>query len=102
MSEQIHMGDVGTSFDITVYEGGELKDLSTAHQVTLKFRKPDNSVVSKSGTLVTDGTDGQVRYITEVDFLDSRGQWDLQVVVNYPGEPIWHSNIVHFHVHPNI
>jgi len=102
MAEQIHIGDVGTNFEVTVMEDSLAKDLSTATSVVMRFRRPNNSVVEKNATFVNSGIDGKVHYISESGFLNVRGPWDLQVVVTFPGGNVWHTDIVNFHVHPNI
>ena len=102
MSEQINMWDVGTSFEVTVYDKGSPKDVSEATTITLKFRKPDNTVVLKEGVFVSSGTDGKIRYVTEEEFLDFKGQWDLQVQLEFADGSKWNTNIANFHVHPII
>ena len=102
MPQQIHMGDIGTEFRATIVEDGAAKDVSAADTITFKFRKENNSVVAKTGVFVNSGTDGLVKYISEAGFLDMKGEWDWQVYVEFPGGSKWHTDIVNFHVHPNI
>jgi hypothetical protein len=102
MPEQIHVGDIGIDFEVTVLEDGSGKDLSSASTITMKFRDPNNGIFSKAAAFVSSGIDGKVHYETEAGLLHMKGQWDLQVVITFPGGDVWHTDIVNFHVHPNI
>jgi len=102
MSEQIHLGDIGTEFRVLVKDEGVAMDLSGVSAMYMKFRTPKHVKKTETPTFVNSGVDGLIRYISVAGFLSEPGQWDLQVVVELPGGSRWHTDIVNFHVHPNI
>lgn len=102
MSQQIHVGDVGTEFRILVKDEGVAMDLSGVSSMSVKFRTQTNVKKTKTPVFVNSGTDGLIKYVSESGFLDEKGQWDLQVYVELPGGSRWNTDIVNFHVHPNI
>jgi hypothetical protein len=97
---EIHKNDVGTVIQATVQDGSAVVDISAATS-TFVFKKPSGSVVSQSGVLVTDGTDGKVKYTTESGFLDTIGTWHFQVKV-VSGANMWYSDVHNFKVHRNV
>jgi len=102
MSAEIHVGDTGTKLELTVYdENNAVLDLSGATTRQITIAKPDGSVITRSATLSSDGTDGKM-YITSAstDF-DMPGVYSIQgYVVFSNGE--WHTDITTFHVHENL
>lgn len=100
-SEEIHLGDIGTSFRITVKDGGEIVDLSTTTVKQIIFRKPDRSTLTKNASFVTDGTDGLIEYISVLNDLDTIGLWSIQVYLENP-DGNWSSDIGTFRVHSNL
>jgi hypothetical protein len=102
MSQQIHVGDVGTEFRILVKDEGVAMDLSGVSSMTVKFRTQTNTVKTKTPVFVNSGIDGLIKYVSEAGFLSEKGQWDLQVYIELPGGSRWSTDIVNFHVHPNI
>lgn len=96
--QEVHLGDIGTSFRATVMDqDGTVVDISSATR-TMKFLKPDRTVIEKPAALVTDGTDGQMEYVTVSGDLDMRGTWRMQgkVVI---GAGTWHTDEYLFEVH---
>ncbi len=51
-----------------------------------EFTKPDGSVVTKTASFVTDGSDGRLRYATESGFLDVVGTWKIRAKLTEPGK----------------
>lgn len=100
MSEEIHVGDVGTALRTTIYDDTTIVDISSA-TLTFYFKKPGGTIVSEVGSLVTDGTDGRCQYVSEVGFFDVAGTWNFQVKVVL-GDYTWRTNIQEFKVHENI
>jgi hypothetical protein len=103
MAEQeIHVGDVGTIFRITLKDGKLIVDISTQTVLKINFKKPDNTTVSKDALLTTDGKDGKLEYASEVDFLDQAGdEWYMQAYVVLSGGS-WKSDVHKFTVYPNL
>lgn len=99
-ANEIHLNDVGTEFRLTVLESGTAVNVSSATNY-IKFSKPDNTVVTQSGTLYTDGTDGVITYTSASGDLDTVGTWRIQVLVDY-GATEFYSDISTFKVHKNL
>jgi len=101
MIREIHVGDIGTVFSITVKDGVKVVDVSSASSKNVIFAKPDGTVLNFSGTYETDGTDGIVNYTTVLGDLDLIGMWSIQVHIVMPnGE--WKSDIGSFDVFSNL
>jgi hypothetical protein len=101
MRGEIHVDDVGTNFRVTIKDENDAAvDVSTA-TVTFIFKKPDNSLITRSTTFVTDGTDGLVNYASVIGDLDQHGNWSLQAFVDY-GSTEWYSDITKFKVYSNL
>lgn len=101
-TSEIHLGDIGTVIRITLVDAndGEVVDISAA-TLTFYFKKPSGTVVTKTGSLYTDGTDGSTQYITEENFLDQKGVWNYEIKVEI-GPNEWRSNRGCFTVYGNI
>jgi len=99
--DEIHVGDVGTVFEITVQDGGSVIDISSATTKDIIFEKPDRTNLTKTGSFTTDGTDGKIRYTTAADDLDAVGVWQIQAKIVMPSGT-WHTNIGEFRVHRNL
>ncbi len=104
-TEEIHVGDIGTVFEVTAAECvdgvSESINLATATAQHIVFQKPSGEVITRDTTFVTDGTDGVVSYVTVADDLDEPKNWKYQFYVAMPsGE--WHSDIHKFKVYSNL
>lgn len=97
----IHVGDIGTAFRVTLTEDGVPVDISTATLINLILSKPDESIATKTAVLYTDGTDGIIEYRTVSGDLDQAGKWKAQVYVELFG---WsgHSAAFSFRVIDNL
>jgi hypothetical protein len=71
----LHVGDVGAVIRLTIYEDGAAKNISAASAKQIHIRKPDGSVLVKTATFTTSGSDGQLEAATESGDLDDRGQY---------------------------
>ncbi|RLA38665.1 MAG: hypothetical protein DRR06_20380 [Gammaproteobacteria bacterium] len=99
---EIHLNDVGTVFEVTLVESDVVVDISTATTLTIKFKKSDGAtVMTKTASFSTDGTDGRLQYTSVADDLDQTGPWKLQAYVIMPS---WtgHSSIGEFEVFRNL
>jgi hypothetical protein len=100
---EIHVGDVGTFFDLTVKDqDGKVKDISNPTELTVKLKPPGNNpVMVKTGVLTNDGTDGKMHYVAiEGDFFKA-GEWEIQGFVKLD-DGQWNSNIHRFYVLSNL
>ena len=100
--EELHVGDVGTRLIVTLVDNQEQPvDLS---QSTLKqyiLKKPDRSISILSALFVTDGSDGQLQFITTATTLTIAGYYKLQVYIEEDANK-WHTDKVTFRVWPNL
>ncbi len=103
MSEatQIHLGDIGTIFEITVLQDGVALDISTATLKQFIYRKPTGAVVTKTAVFSTTGIDGKLRYTTIAADLDVIGAWQAQVYLEMPTGK-WHTATARFWVRSNL
>jgi ABC-type Mn2+/Zn2+ transport system ATPase subunit len=102
MANNIHVGDFGITFKFTVLDQDDsILDISTASGMLLNFEKPDTSQIYKDGSWLTDGTDGQIVYVTESGLFDQSGYWKVNAVVS--SETYRHTtNIVRFKVEEDL
>jgi hypothetical protein len=96
----VHVGDVGTVFEVTVKEGSTVVDISTATVKSFVCRKPSGAVVTWTAEFATNGTDGKLRYTTAEDDLDRAGDWRMQAYIEMP-TGAWHSDEATFKVAAN-
>lgn len=93
----IFKGDEGTTLLVTVTEDGVAKDISSATTKVVKFQKPVGAAVQKDLTYVTDGTDGQAKYIFEAGLIDEVGKWVGQIYLELSAGK-WHTATFEFTV----
>lgn len=101
MASEIHEGDIGTKLLITITDDGSVVDISSASTLSIFIKKPNGTVLSRTGTLETDGTDGKMYYITLAGDLDVAGNYKIQAkVVLTSGS--YFSSTATFKVHCNL
>jgi len=101
MKQEIHLHDVNTAIIGTIMDGTAIVNVSTATTKELKFSKPDGNTATKPATLTTDGTDGQIQYVSDSLFFDVAGTWKMQAHITMPGGE-WRSDIQSFTVAGNL
>ena len=82
VTNTIRKDDIGTILRLTINDDGSPVDVSSA--VTTKnilLKKPSGSVVTKAASFTTDGTDGQIQYVTLISEIDEVGVWQAQAHV---------------------
>ena len=100
---KVHVGDIGTTFRVQFRdEDGDVIDVSSASTMEIRLEKPNNgTVTTKTGVHTTDGTDGQIEYVSVSGDIDvgEDGLWSYmgKAVV---GTATWHSDTFTFRVHP--
>ena len=81
MAEIIYVGDYGWVIkQRALDQNGAVQDISgftTAKQFYI--RAPDGTIVAKTGTFTSDGTDGYLQYTVESDLIDAAGTWEAQM-----------------------
>ncbi len=97
-----HVGDVGTAFEATVYDRGSVVDLSGYPTLELIFRAPDGTVTTFTASLVTNGTDGRMQYVTQdAGDLFEAGPWRVQGHIA-KADGAWHTSYLAFTVDANL
>ncbi len=86
---------------VRVSDENGIKDISTYTTKTLYLTKPDASVLSKTMTFSTDGTNGYVQYTTVAGDLDQAGLYRVQVYLSKAGTTLY-SDIGSFRVLENL
>lgn len=99
-NSEIHIGDIGTSFQITIENCTTIFSLASA-TISIVLTKPNGTELTKVGSLYTDGTDGKVQYTSVAGDLDMAGLWSIQAIITI-GSNIWHSEIGKFKVKYNL
>lgn len=90
MTYDARVGDTGTSIRILIQnQDNEIVDVGDATEMVIIFVKPDGSRVEKTASLLTDGSDGYIHYVTEADFLDQSGTWKYEGRVGFPDGDEW-------------
>lgn len=98
----IQKNDVGLAIRVTIKDQDDIVvDVSGATTKELIFKKPDDSIVTKTASFYTDGTDGVIQYVTESNFLDTAGIWSVQGHIVLAGGE-WKTTIDEFSVNKNL
>ena len=100
-ANEIHKGDIGTQFTVTVQDGTTVVDISTASTKQLIFKKPGGTILTKSTSFVTDGTDGKMQYVSVDGDLSDDGVWKMQGKVIIGGNT-FSTDITSFKVYKNL
>jgi hypothetical protein len=101
MASELHVNDIGTRFLATIKDDGIVVDVSSASVINMIFKQPDDQVMYKAASLLTDGTDGKIYYDTVAGDLDEAGQYKLQGRVSLPSGT-YYTDIYTFQVHCNL
>jgi len=80
-NELVHVEDETTFTCICVDRDNAAVDISAASSKSILFRKPNGTVVTKTATFTTDGTDGSIYYTTDETDLDVAGLWKFRAEV---------------------
>tara|TARA_R110002020_G_scaffold250273_3_gene464358 strand:- start:3844 stop:4170 length:327 start_codon:yes stop_codon:yes gene_type:complete len=104
--EEAHVNDIGTIFRVTVYDttssgGTTIADISTASTKQFTFKRPDGTTFTKAAVFTTDGSDGDLQYISVDGDLNIAGTWHLQAYVVTPAGT-WNTNVGNFRVYENL
>ena len=101
MASEIHVNDIGTRFLATIKDDDVVVNVSGASLINMIFKKPNDQVVYKSASLLTNGTDGKIYYDTVAGDLDEAGQYKLQGKVAL-SSGTYYTDIYTFQVHCNL
>lgn len=101
-SNEIHIADIGTVFEVTLMDDTVIVDISAATVMQIIFEKPDKVIVVNTAVFTSDGTDGKMQYAVALNTeLDLKGNWKIQGKVTLPTGS-WSSDIDKFKVYENL
>jgi hypothetical protein len=100
-TDDIHVDDIGTIFEITLLEDGAAVDIADATAKHLVFQLPDGSTMSKPAVFASDGADGIIQYVTVSGDLSQAGNWKMQAKITTPAGS-WSSSTSWFKVYGNL
>lgn len=100
-ANEIHLNDIGTKFQVTVKDGDDAVDISTASAKSLIFKKPSGTKMTKAAAFTSDGSNGKIDYTILADDLDEVGTYQLQgkVIIS---DGTFFTDIQTFKVHRNL
>ena len=93
--DTLRYNDIGSVIRLTVKDDGSVVDVSSATTRQISFQKPDGTVVVKTASLYTDGSDGIVQYTTQDGDLNQIGSWMGQVYIVFANGS-WHTDTFEF------
>ena len=103
MASAIRIGDIGTSFEITIKnQDGTVVDVSGVSTKRIDFEKADGSALQATASFKTDGTDGIITYAVVSGDLNLAGNWKLQAYIVLSGGNTFYSDISRFLVEENL
>jgi hypothetical protein len=97
MASEFRLGDVGSVLQTTVTEDNVAVDLSSATSLVYDIVKPSGRRLTRNGTLIGDGTTGQLRYVFVAGELDESGRWTYQLSITMPTGR-WTTSVTEFSV----
>ena len=100
-ANEVHNGDIGTIFRVTVQDSTTAVDISGASTKNIVLQKPSGTKVTAAGSFQTDGTDGVLQYTSTGGVIDTVGNWRIQVYLVLAAGT-WYTDVGNFYVHPNI
>lgn len=101
MSDNIQVGVIGLVITLTITEDDVAVNVSSATTKTIKIRKPDGTVMTKTAAFTTTGADGKLTYTTVANDIDLAGEYKAQAYVVMSGFT-GHSTIVTFEAKRNV
>ena len=102
MSCEIRQNDIGTEIQVCLEDcGGNVLDISAATTKQIIFKKPSGSLLTKTASFLTNGSDGKLSYISQDGDFDEIGTWKIQASIKIDSK-IWKSSFKSFKVHRNL
>jgi len=102
VSPQIHVGDIGSQFLITIKDQNDVVvDISSATTKQIIFQSPSRTDKTRTASFYTNGSDGKIVYSLIDGDIDIEGVWKYQSKIVMPSGT-WFTNIEEFRVYPNI
>jgi hypothetical protein len=90
MANEVHVGDIGTTIELTLKDGDDVVDVSSATVTkNILLTGPGLAMATKAASFSTDGTDGKIKWVTTaVGDLSVAGTWEVQAYVELTS-PVW-------------
>lgn len=99
MTSSLHVGDTGSYIELTIKDGDEVFDISSATIKKIKIKTSANVVLDKTASFSTNGTDGKIKYVFIDGDLSISGIWKARGYVEMPTGK-WSTTDVQFEVLP--
>lgn len=97
----LQITDVGVVVELTITDGTDAIDLSSASTMEIVIRGPTSASITKTATFTTDGTDGKIRFTTGVADFVQTGNYQIQGHIIDTGQD-WTTSLVTVLVGPNL
>lgn len=102
MAAEIHKGDKGTKFLVTIKDGTSAVNISDATTKQIYFQKPGGTDVANTASFETTGVDGKINYVVSSSSeINEIGVWKIQARIVTPSGA-WKSEVKEFTVYDNI
>ncbi len=99
-ANEIHKNDIGTKFQVTVYDGSSIVDVSGGSK-SIIFKKPSSTSVTQTAA-DEDASNGVISYTTVSGDLDEIGTWRIQAEITTAGGSVFRTDVSTFKVYDNI
>lgn len=101
-SDEIHVGDVGTSIHATIKDSGTSFDISGFTTRLFFLKQPGGSVTTITAVFVGgSGTSGVVGFTSTASHFDQMGRYQLQAYLSN-GTSTFRTDVYEFNVFPNL
>jgi hypothetical protein len=86
----LHIEEYGAPFQYRILDqDGAVVNISAATEKKIYFIRPDGTTFVRTAVLVTDGTDGLMKYVLIVGDLDVSGDWKVQAYLKFADGQYW-------------
>lgn len=99
----IHVGDIGTIFEVTIVEkdGVTPVPITSATVKKIFFKKANGTKIVKDATLVNTGSDGKMKCVGVSGDINIPGTWQMQGYIEIAGGKFYSAK-TKFEVHENL
>lgn len=101
-ANEIRKDDIGIRFTITIQDDGSIVDISAVTTKEILLKKPCGTLLEKSATFTTDGTDGKMYYDSISGDLDQIGSWKIQGHIIFSSSSEFRTDYTSFKVFRNL
>jgi hypothetical protein len=99
--EQAQVNDIGTIITLTVYDGSEVVDISSATSMQIRLKPKNGLRIDKTATFVTDGVDGKIECVVSTNDFAVGAVYSVQGYIVMPSGT-WHTSIKEITVNKNL